>query len=212
MRHAEYDPVRTVLVGAVAGLATCVVYPVLIVSRPPQLLVVVLAAAMGPLLGIASWGLREFLNLHQPRLSADLGAFSNGIAGALLTAMFLVQLASHVQTAGKPSREAAAVWLGLDVAWDVYVGLGTLFFAVAAFRHPRLGRFIGVLGCAIAVALLCLNLYSFPTPPANASLVDLGPLVGFWYLVVTVGMLRSIRWARDVSAPAEGQPGRSFTE
>jgi hypothetical protein len=205
MRNAEYDPVRTVLVGAVAGLATCVVYPVLIASSPPRFLAVVLAAGMGPLLGIASWGLREFLNLHKPRLSADLGAFSNGLAGALLTVMFLVQIASRAQTSGKPSPEAVAVWLGLDVAWDVYVGLGTLCFAVNAFHHPRLGRVVGVLGCTIAVALLALNLYSFPTPPANAGLVDLGPLVGFWYLIVTVGILRSIRWAREISA----QTGRA---
>lgn len=197
MRNTEYDPVRTILVGAVAGLATCLVYPVLIATRPPPLLTVVLAAGMGPLLGIASWGLREFLNLHKPRLSADLGAFSNGLAGALLTAMFLVQLACNARTSDKPSPEVAAVWLGLDVAWDVYVGLGTLLFAINAFHHPRLGRVIGGAGCTIAVALLGLNLYSFPTPPANAGLVDLGPLVGLWYLVVTVCILRSIRWARE---------------
>lgn len=202
MKNAEYDPVRTVLAGAVAGLATCIVYPVLIATSPPRLLTVALAASMGPLLGIASWGLREFLNLHKRRLSADLGAFSNGVAGALLTAMFLVQLASSAQTSGKPSAEAVAVWLGLDVAWDVYVGLGTLFFAVNAFHHPRLGRVVGVSGCTIAVALLALNLYSFPTPPGNAGLIDLGPLVGFWYLIVTVCILRSIRWAREVSARA----------
>lgn len=196
MSDERYDPARTVTVGAVAGLATCLVYPALTVARPPEAVAVVLAAAMGPLLAIASWGLREFLNLERRRVTADLGAILNALASALLTAMLLVQLAVGMRTADHPTREAVGIWLGLDVAWDVYVGLGTLCFALGALRHPRLGRVVGGLGIVIAGGLLALNLATFPTPPANAGLVDLGPFVGGWYLLVTVLILRSRGWVR----------------
>jgi hypothetical protein len=55
------------------------------------------------------------------------------------------------------------------VAWDVYLGLGTLLFAFSAWSHPRLGRPFAVSGALIAMALLALNLASFPTPPSDSS-------------------------------------------
>jgi hypothetical protein len=166
----------------------------------PELVAVVLASSMGPLLGVASWGLREFLTLHRRTLAADLGAAANALAGALITAMLLVQFAVGSRSGDQPGADAVSIWLGLDVAWDVYVGLGTFLFGVAALRHPRLGRLIGGAGVAIAVGLLALNLYTFPTPPANAGLVDLGPAVGLWYLVVTIRVLASLGWARSAVA------------
>jgi hypothetical protein len=199
MTEQRYDPVRTVTVGAAAGLATCLVYPTLTVAHPPLAIAVVLAAGMGPLLAVASWGLRQFLILHRPRLAADLGAMFNALAGALLTAMFLVQIAVGARTGDHPTREAEAIWLGLDVAWDVYVGLGTFCFAVGALSHPRLGRVVGWLGILIALGLLALNLATFPTPPANAGLVDVGPLIGGWYLLVTILLIRSRRWVREAA-------------
>jgi hypothetical protein len=192
---------QAVAVGAVAGLATCIVYPLLIAVPLPDVAAVLLAAAMGPLLGVACWGLREFLTLHRRRLAADLAAASNAIAGALVTAMLVVQIAVKEKTADHPSAEVKAVWLGLDVAWDVYIGVGTLLFALCAMTHPRLGRRYGVPGVLIASVLLAFNLATFPTPPADAGLIDVGPLVGLWYLAITITMFRSLTWARRRAMP-----------
>jgi hypothetical protein len=51
---------------------------------------------------------------------------------------------------------------------------------------------------AIAVALLALNLAAFPENPGDAGLIDVGPLVGLWYLGVTVCMAQSLHWAGSV--------------
>jgi hypothetical protein len=188
---------RLVLWGAIAGLATCVVYPLVAFSPLPLRVKVILGALMGPLLGIASWGLRQFLILDRPTAAADLGAVSNALAGAMVTAMFLVQAAAGMRIHGKPSPEVEAVWLGLDVVWDVYLGCGTLFLASSMLRHPRLGRAVGGAGALVALGLLVLNLATFPVPPGNAGLIDLGPVIGLWYLIVTVMVLRSLPWARQ---------------
>ena len=87
--------------------------------------------------------------------------------------------------------------LGLDVAWDVFICLGTLLFALNMIRHPRLGRIIGIIGIALAVGLFALNIYTFPTPPGEAGLFDLGPFVSLWYLVVSIMVLSSLKWARE---------------
>jgi hypothetical protein len=45
---------------------------------------------------------------------------------------------------------------------------------------------MGLSGVLIAVALLVLNVWTFPIPPANKNLIDLGPVLGLWYLAVTI--------------------------
>ena len=55
-------------------------------------------------------------------------------------------------------------------------------------------------GVALGFGLLLFSLYTFPTPPANAGLVDPGPVVGLWYLAVTVQMWRSLNWAQAAAS------------
>lgn len=192
---------RWVQVAIGLGIATSVVYPSLIFLPLPQLLTVSLAAAVGPLLGIASIGLYRFLRIHQPSVSAQLAAACNFLAGVLFSTMLLVQLAVRLRAAGQPiDQQLVAVWLGLDVAWDVYIALGTALFAWAMWTHPRFGRIFTVSGILLAALLLAFNFYAFPEPPGETNLVDLGPLVGLWYLVVTVQMWRSLSWVKQVAA------------
>jgi hypothetical protein len=181
------------------GIATSVVYPSLIFLTLPQWLTITLAAAVGPLLGLACLGLYRFLRLHQPSVSAQMAAACNLLAGALFTTMLLVQIAVRLRAAGQPvDRQVVAVWLGLDVAWDVYIALGTALFARAMWTHPRLGPAFAISGILLAVSLLGLNVATFPEPPAESNLLDLGPFVGLWYLAVTIQMWRSLTWARQV--------------
>jgi hypothetical protein len=108
----------------------------------------------------------------------------------LFTSMILVQIAAGMRGEG---ARAIAVWLGLDVAFDVYIGVGTIFLAVAVMRHEWFGRAFGLTGLAVAVVMLVLNLATFPTPPANAGLFDMGPFVGLWYLAITIASLVRLR-------------------
>jgi len=173
-----------------AGFAACLAYPLGVFAPLPIPLRTFLLAFFGPLLGLGSFGLFRALSLNQRSVCGALGAASNAIAGALFAAMILVQL-----TAGDRGEDAyaQATWLGLDVAWDIYIGVGTLLFAAGVYRHQWFGKIYGISGATIAVLLLSLNLWTFPTPPANAGLFDAGPLVGAWYLVVTVASWRGLR-------------------
>ncbi len=188
---------RWIRVGAVSGVATCVVYPSLIFIPLPDRVGAALAAAWGPLLGIASLGLCKLLQIDRRSMSAQLGAVFNIAAGALVTSMLLVQIATGMRVGGeKTPRDLVTVWLGLDVAWDVYVGLGTALFAWAMLRHRRFGKWFGIPGLVVAAVLLALNLYTFPQPPGEAGLFDAGPVVGIWYLAVSIQAWRSLGWAR----------------
>ena len=64
-------------------------------------------------------------------------------------------------------------------------------------RHPRFGMLFAIPGMVLSAALWVLNVQTFPTPPGEAGLVDLGPVLGFWYLFVAIQMVRSLKSADD---------------
>ena len=89
------------------------------------------------------------------------------------------------------------VHLGLDIVWDIYLCLGSFLVAWNMRRHPRFGMLFAIPGMVLSAALWVLNVQTFPTPPGEAGLVDLGPVLGFWYLFVAIQMVRSLKWADD---------------
>ncbi len=142
---------------------------------------------------------------------------ANIIAGVLITSMLLIQLGVNAtmetiltEAEGTGMTDVArSIWLavdqvqlGLDVAWDVYLSLGTIMIAWNLKDHPRFGSFYGWLGICIASSLLVLNLATFPTPPSQAGLIDLGPVLGLWSLAMSIQVVRSLKWADQMLAAA----------
>jgi hypothetical protein len=162
---------------------------------------VVLGASFGPALAIASVALAHVLQARRRSPTIELAAICNCLAGALVTAMVIVQLAINYSTApaadaqitGSLTRRLWDVVLGLDVSFDVFIGLATLFFAVNMLRDPRFGKITGWAGTAIAVVMvLGSNLYFFPDPPRQHGFPESGLFVGVWYLAVVFLIIRSL--------------------
>jgi hypothetical protein len=189
--------VNALRLGIVAGFIACMAYPLMVFFPLPAREAAAIAACFGPALAVAGFGLKALLDAEKRTASSALGLLLNALAGALFAAMALVQIAI-----GELVKDRAAVhtmvgiWLGLDKAFDAYIGLGTAFFAVAMWRHPRFGRAFALSGLVIGAGLIFLNFFTFPSPPANAGLFDPGPVIGLWYLAVTIQMVRSVAWAR----------------
>jgi hypothetical protein len=204
------------VVGIITGLIACVTYPLSIfVPFPSPRITLVVAGSFGPALAIACIALGRVLQLKRRSIFADLGAASNALAGALVTAMILVQLAVQQSTAPDADPELTRylvrrIWdviLGLDVAFDMFIGLGTAFFGIAMLGDRRFGKVIGWIGIVIGlVVIIGFNMATFPEPPADAGLFDPGPLSGIWYLAVVVQMIRAVRAQRRQTADKELVP------
>lgn len=194
--------------GVISGFALFVVYPVMILISFPVQLTLVLACSFGFLFMMASIGLYAFLSMNNRSVSLQLGALFNIIACAVIVMMLTIQLALF-QTKLSASIEATkemkdyifqfpnTIQLGLDVVWDIFIGVGTALLAINMFKHPRLGRIFSIAGVIIALALLVFNIYFFPVPPAESGSIDLGPLVALWYLAVTIRVAMSFRWVDE---------------
>lgn len=75
---------------------------------------------------------------------------------------------------------------GVDLAWDLFVGLWMLCIGVAMLRHPRLGARWGVPAVALVPPFFALNMAATPDPPT----VDLGPLIGIYFVALSVQLVR----------------------
>lgn len=183
-------------IGIVCGLLVSIIYPLLIFVPLPDVLQITLIVFFGPLLSIASVGLYYFLIIHKKTIAASIAVVSNIIAGVLITLMFLVQTAIRSSKPQVIPEGENWIWnsfnhihYGLDVTWDSYIFLGTFFFALVMFKHPSFGKIFSISGIAIAVAMISINIFSFPIPPGSASLIDMGPFIGLWYLAVTIRIM-----------------------
>ena len=206
IESAQVPTVNTLRLGIVAGFIACAAYPAVVFVPLPLRATAAIAACFGPALAVACFGLKALLDAEEPTASSTLGLLMNGLAGALFAAMALVQIAvGDLVKDVQVFHSLNGIWLGLDKAFDAYLGLGTILFAVAMWGHARFGRAFAMTGLLIGAGLILLNFWTFPSPPANAGLIDPGPVIGLWYLAVTIQMGRSVRWAKGQASRA-GDP------
>ncbi len=199
MKDEQRIILRWITVGIICGYLVSIIYPVLQFINS-FILAVVLASSMGILLSLASVGLYYFIRIHKKTIKSKIALISNIIAGALLSAMFLVQLS--IKSSRPEIIDESSNWIwntinhihyGLDVSWDVYIFLGTLLFALCAFNHPKLGKILAISGIVISFLMIVTNIISFPIPPA-VEFIDFGPLIGLWYLGITIKITFSRKW------------------
>ena len=93
------------------------------------------------------------------------------------------------------------IQLGIDLAWDLFIFLGTILFAINMYNHPKFGKIFSLTGVIVSSALILINILSFPIPPAEAKSIDLGPILGLWGLAVTVNILLKYKWIEGKLIP-----------
>ena len=200
-------------IAVAAGLLACFSYPLMVYVPLPRLAQVTMGATFGPSLAVASVALARVLQERRRAPSIELAAILNSLAGALVTAMIIVQLAINYSRAPAADEQLTdlltrRIWdvvLGLDVAFDVFIGLATLLFALNMLGDPRFGKVIGWAGASISVFLLLgANFYFFPDPPRQHGFPEIGIFVGLWYLAVVLLIVRSVRKGRAGAAVKRG--------
>ena len=204
----EYLKLKWIKTGIICGFITVFVFPAMILLDLPVQFALTLAASFGILLLISSIGLYHFISLNKNSVTLQLGVLFNIIASSVVVLMITVQLGlfSGIKAYGQDVQPEVKTYvfkttnltqLSLDVAWDIFISLGTILLAVSMLSHPRLGKIIGGAGIIIGAGLLVLNIYTFPIPPGEAGLIDLGPFTALWYLAVTIMISLSIPWVKE---------------
>jgi hypothetical protein len=169
-----------------------------------------LVFAIGPVAIVGVLAISDHLARDGPAPTLRPATVFLVVAFALFTLMLVVQQTVVIrfrefsQQATDPAareglrtafRLVNQVQLGIDVCFDIFYCAGVVLFSIAMYRHRDFGRVVGVFGVLSAAGLLVLNLATFPHPPAERGLVDLGPVTGVWWVVVILQLIRVQRRA-----------------
>ncbi len=188
-------------IGAISGVVSIILY----VSAISPFLPNVIGRLMGftfPLLWIIGFmGLYHFLKKQNHTPSLEIGYLFGIIGAAIACSFIVVQQAnfmwhdSALETATSEEvkslytasfRGANRVQAGLDVAFDIFITISWFLFGWNIAKSPNFSKVLGWIGCLISLALLVLNMITFPNSPASSGLFDMGPFLGLWALVVFI--------------------------
>ena len=186
------------------GFASGASYLMAAFAPLPEKVALLLAFAFGPFFMLSSLGLYQIILHWKNSIRLQVAVLFNIVGTALVTLMLVVQQTSFTfhdrfkaQDRGTVTdeqlkwmfREVNAVQLGIDIAWDIFISVGTIFFCLAMWKHPVYGRVLPAIGALSGILLLTFNMMYFPEPPIDAGSIDFGPLVALWYLVLTAWTL-----------------------
>ena len=205
--------------GGIAGIACvgCYLLAILIPWPESQLgMALSLVVLSGfPLLGIVfSYGIYSFVAEESENAANRLAFVFAAAAFATLLGMLFAQLAVgagiaemakglDATTAKALRRGLRLIDFGLDVAWDFLIGTALILWGMALSRRRGFGPGWGVPSALFGVALIVLNAATFPWPPGDRGLVDIGPFIAFFWVAVAV---RLIVLGRKTRGLAERQP------
>lgn len=187
---------RLVKAGAFSGVLSISSYLLIAFLDLPIALVFFLAMLF-PLLGIVfiyalSQYIKSLHSSHANNLAQIFGIIGFAILAAFLSAQIAVNELSAQQA---PSFTPAMlqdlksairlVDMGMDVAWDVFIGAYLILFLVSTWTIASL-KYWGVVLGLLGLGLILLNVYTFPQPPGESGLVDLGPFIALGLMTLAI--------------------------
>jgi hypothetical protein len=201
---------RRLWVGSgVAGVAAVACYILAVLVPWPETQVgtsvSLLVVSAWPILSIVySFGLHSFVAAERESAANRLALLFAVIAFSTVLGMIVVQLAVGAGigeiTAGLDEGTARAlkrglrmIDLGLDVAWDMLIGTALVLWGAAMRRRSGLGNGWAIPSMLLGVALILLNASTFPWPPGDRGLIDIGPFIGV-YMMALASRLAVLGW------------------
>jgi hypothetical protein len=200
------EPNRSLWVGGgIAGVAGVVCYVLAITLPWPEtqfgIVASLLIVSAWPVLSIVyAFALYRYVAAERNGTANRLGLVFAVAGFTTVLAMIVVQLAVGAGvgeiTAGLDEQAARALRRGLrlidhgiDVAWDFLIGTALIFSGVALRGRSGLGLGWAVPSIALGAALIVLNAITFPWPPADRGLIDVGPFIGVFVLVLATRLV-----------------------
>lgn len=188
-----------------AGIASVACYlTAILVPWPDNRLgtsTIMLVISGFPILGIIfSYGILNLVAAEKDCTANRLGFVFAVAAFTMMLGMIIAQLAVgagigemtkslDATTAKALHRALRLVDLGLDVAWDLLIGTAMIFWGVALSGRSGFGPGWGVPLVVLGIALILLNTATFPWPPADRGLVDIGPFIALYFVAIGIRLI-----------------------
>ncbi len=149
---------------------------------------------------IMSYGMFTYIAVERDGTANRLALIFSVTAFTTLLLMLIVQFAIRAalgtiiqgldaDTGKSLSQGLQLIHLGLDVAWDMLIGTSMIWLGVAMRKRRGLGLGWGLPAMILGIALIVLNTVTFPWPPGEHGLFDVGPVVGLFITALAVRLL-----------------------
>lgn len=218
----EHQATRLYLWTGILGIAATAVFLTKTFAPLPFKAHLLLCMAFGPLIVAGAPGMARYLKRGGESLLVDVAARFAVVAGAFHLAMTCVQTTTVIMMRERiaAADEAAkaglrqilngvfTVQLGLCFCWDLFIALATLCFSVAMVRRGGGMAALGGLGLLIGTTFLGMKLWTYPIPPAEAGLFDLGPGMGAWYMLFATVIVVTARKAAAMELGTHREGGQ----
>jgi hypothetical protein len=166
------------------------------------------------------FSLYEHIKMDRHSSANQLAFLFAAIGFAIVAVMISIQLAvragieEHIANSPENQdflnlmrRSIRLVDMGIDVAWDLFIGTSLIFLCFALIKHKSFGRRWAVPAGLLGGLLIVLNVSTFPWPPNTQGLFDIGPAIGLFIIALSVRLLllgfRMKYVSTDNSTPAK---------
>ena len=196
--NADQDP-RLFILGGISGIIGTLCYVIAITVPLSQIGTYIFAMAWPLLSIIFVFSLNRFIALEKPSAANHLAFIFACLAFALVAIMISTQLAvnagmqEYIGSASTSEREILPlvqrsirlVDMGMDVAWDLFIGVALVFLSIALREHPLFRWWWAIPSVLLGLVLITLNALTFPWPPNTKGLIDIGPAVGLYIIALS---------------------------
>ena len=163
-----------------------------------------LLAMTWPILSIVFlFSLFRFFDDQKKQMTNYLAFIFGCLAFTLVAAMMAAQLSvvagtdQYINSAAANDQELLKtirrsqrlVDLGIDVAWDLFIGTSMIFLGITMRSRPNFGLWWGLPAIVLGLALIVLNVITFPWPPDTQNLFDIGPAIGLYIIFLAARVL-----------------------
>jgi len=174
--------------------------------------IIAAAISMSPLLSfllITIWpvtaiifahALYKYIAIEKQSISNQLAFLFTVIAFVLVYIMLSIQIGlktgiiDMMNSATDNEKETLAlilsstnwVHLGIDLAWDMFLGTSMILLSIALKGHSKFKLWWAIPMLVLGLALIAVNLYTFPYPPAEKGIIDIGPIIGVFMIVFAI--------------------------
>jgi hypothetical protein len=179
--------------GGIAGCLSVISYfSAVFLENIPHQITFLFVMAFAILGIIFFFALKEYINAKTPNYANELsfmfGKLAFTICAIFLSAQLAVQVGIEPNAKIENLKEIKGfirlIDLGIDVAWDLFISTHLILFAVASYKTSFKWHGVGLF--ILGWSLLFLNVMSFPEPPADKNLIDVGPFIALTWFVMGI--------------------------
>ena len=185
------------VIGGICGILGNINYIIAITFPLPPAVSFLLAISWPIFSLIFAYSVYKYIAIHKQSINNQLAFLFTCLAFILVSIMISIQLVvktgmeeSIINASGSEKDTLLLIlgslrWvdLGVDLAWDIFLGFALLLLSIVIKGHPKFGIWWSIPLALLGIAIIVTNLYTFPNPPDTRGLIDVGPLTGSFIII-----------------------------